>query len=70
MDRGLVRAEAELEAYSKRHMNKLMPSICITDPAFIEGRAISAFALNSSCMRPWFHGHSPILFPATASSRR
>ena len=51
-------------------MNKLLPSIRITGPAFIEGRGISAFALQSTGMRHLFHGFFPIIFEAAASSRR
>jgi hypothetical protein len=51
-------------------MNKLLPSIRITDPAFIEGRVIGAFSIQSNGMRHLFHGFSATLFPATPSSRR
>jgi hypothetical protein len=51
-------------------MNKLTPSIRITDPAFIGGRGISAIALQVLGMRYLFHGFFTCSFEATASSRR
>jgi hypothetical protein len=51
-------------------MDTLTPSICITGPAFIEGRGVSAFALQHTGMRDLFHGDFTALFEATASSRR
>jgi hypothetical protein len=53
-----------------RQMNKLIPGIRITGPAFVEGRGISALALQFTGMRHLFHGNSATLFEATPSSRR
>jgi hypothetical protein len=51
-------------------MNKLLPSIRITRPAFIEGRVIGAFALQFIGVRHLFPGYSTTLFEATAPGRR
>jgi len=53
-----------------RLMNKLLPSMRITGPAFIEGRVINGLAPKTSGMRHLFHGFFATLFEATASSRR
>jgi hypothetical protein len=51
-------------------MNKRLPSIRITGPAFIEGRGISALAFQFIGMRQLFHEFSATLFEATTSSHR
>jgi hypothetical protein len=58
-----------LEAYFWSVMNMPNLSIRITGPTFVEGRVISALALQHG-MRHLFYGHSASLFKATASRRR
>jgi hypothetical protein len=52
-------------------MNNFIPSICITGPAFSEGRVINAFAVPTFGMRLLFDGYSAYPFEAkTPSCRR